>query len=188
MSQNSSLLCACVTLMVLCVATSGKKPLKEEDCEVCVNVLRKFEQKYPDVKEKAPGEIETLFKKFCKTVKDRDERFCYYIGGAETSATNILKIMSSPFKNHLPLVKVCEKLQDADPQICDLKYEKKLDLSEVEFKKLKVKDLKKILSDWDEERACRGCSEKSDFVRAVKELMPKHAPEAYAKLKARDEL
>ncbi|WAR24975.1 MANF-like protein [Mya arenaria] len=54
--------------------------------------------------------------------------------------------------------------------------------------KLKVKDLKKILSDWDEERACRGCSEKSDFVRAVKELMPKHAPEAYAKLKARDEL
>ncbi|WAR25011.1 ARMET-like protein [Mya arenaria] len=126
MSQNSSLLCACVTLMVLCVATSGKKPLKEEDCEVCVNVLRKFEQKYPDVKEKAPGEIETLFKKFCKTVKDRDERF--------------------------------------------------------------VKDLKKILSDWDEERACRGCSEKSDFVRAVKELMPKHAPEAYAKLKARDEL
>ena len=66
--------------------------------------------------------------------------------------------------------------------------EKKIDLSEVDFKKLKVKDLKKILSDWDQDQACKGCSEKSDFVRAVKELMPKHAPEAYKKLKEREEL
>lgn len=51
-----------------------------------------------------------------------------------------------------------------------------------------MKDLKKILADWNEEKACKGCSEKSDFVRAVKELMPKHAPEAYQKLKERDEL
>lgn len=61
-------------------------------------------------------------------------------------------------------------------------------MTKVEFKKLKVKDLKKILADWNEEKACKGCSEKSDFVRAVKELMPKHAPEAYQKLKERDEL
>ena len=66
--------------------------------------------------------------------------------------------------------------------------EKKIDLTEVDFNKLKVKDLKKILSDWDEDKACKGCSEKSDFVRAVKELMPKHAPEAYKKLKAREDL
>ena len=66
--------------------------------------------------------------------------------------------------------------------------EKKIDLTAVDFKKLKVKDLKKILSDWNEDKACKGCSEKSDFVRAVKELMPKHAPEAYKKLKERDEL
>jgi len=85
-------------------------------------------------------------------------------------------------------VKICEKFNTADPQICDLKYEKKIDLGEVNFKKLKVKDLKKILMDWGEDKACKGCTEKSDFVRAVKELMPKHAPEAFKKLTDRDEL
>jgi ARMET, C-terminal len=45
-----------------------------------------------------------------------------------------------------------------------------------DFKKLKVSELKNILSDWGEQ--CRGCSEKSDYVRLVEELLPKHAPEA----------
>ena len=62
--------------------------------------------------------------------------------------------------------------------------DKKIDFTTVDFKKLKVKDLKKILSDWGEDRACKGCSEKSDFVRVVKELLPKYAPEAAAKLKS----
>lgn len=66
--------------------------------------------------------------------------------------------------------------------------EKKINLEEIDFKKLKVKDLKKILSDWDEDKACKGCSEKTDFVRAVKELMPKHAPEAWKKLQEKEEL
>ena len=61
--------------------------------------------------------------------------------------------------------------------------EKKIDFTTVDFKKLKVKDLKKILSDWGEDKACKGCSEKSDFVRVVKELLPKYAPEAAEKLK-----
>lgn len=38
--------------------------------------------------------------------------------------------------------------------------------------KLKVKDLKKILDDWNE--VCKGCSEKTEFVARVKELLPKH--------------
>ena len=35
-------------------------------------------------------------------------------------------------------------------QICELTYEKQIDFSTVDLKKLKVKDLKKILSEWDE--------------------------------------
>jgi hypothetical protein len=46
----------------------------------------------------------------------------------------------------------------------------------VDFKKLKVSELKQILAEWEEQ--CRGCSEKSDYVRLVEELLPKHAPEA----------
>lgn len=93
--------------------------------------------------------------------------------------------MSKPMKSFMPSTKICEKLRDADNQICDLKYDKQIDLTKVNLKKLKVKDLKKILSDWGEDNACKGCAEKSDFIKKVEELMPKYAPEA---AKKREEL
>lgn len=46
----------------------------------------------------------------------------------------------------------------------------------MDLKKLKVKDLKKILEEWGE--SCKGCAEKSDFIRKITELMPKYAPAA----------
>lgn len=53
----------------------------------------------------------------------------------------------------------------------------------MDLKKLKVKDLKKILEEWGE--SCKGCAEKSDFIRKITELMPVHAPTA---AKARTDL
>jgi hypothetical protein len=61
--------------------------------------------------------------------------------------------------------------------------DKQVDLSTVDLKKLKVKDLKKILEEWGE--SCKGCAEKSDFIRKITELMPKYAPTA---AKARTDL
>jgi len=42
----------------------------------------------------------------------------------------------------------------------------------VDLKKLKVRDLKKILLDWDED--CDGCLEKTDFIKRIEELIPKY--------------
>ena len=53
--------------------------------------------------------------------------------------------------------------------------EKKIDLKSVDLKKLKVRDLKKILNDWDE--GCDGCLEKGDFIKRIEELKPKHMRE-----------
>lgn len=50
--------------------------------------------------------------------------------------------------------------------------EKQIDLNAVDLKKLKVRDLKKILNDWDEE--CDGCLEKTDFIKRIEELKPKY--------------
>ena len=50
--------------------------------------------------------------------------------------------------------------------------DKQIDLRTVDFKKLRVKDLRKILDGWDE--TCKGCAEKSDFVTRIKELLPKY--------------
>ena len=53
--------------------------------------------------------------------------------------------------------------------------EKQIDLKSVDLKKLKVRDLKKILNDWDE--TCDGCLEKADFIKRIEELKPKHIRE-----------
>ena len=74
----------------------------------------------------------------------------------------------------MPADKICrEKLLKKDSQICDLKYEKQIDVNSVDLKKLKVKDLKKILNDWGEDTV--GLAEKSDFIRRIEELKPKFA-------------
>ncbi|UYV83736.1 MANF, partial [Cordylochernes scorpioides] len=116
---------------------------------------------------------------------------CYYVGGLEESATSIITELSKPLSWGLPALKVCEKLQKKDQQICELHYAKfrvvtnmqlssgccvlpakTIDLKNVDLKKLKVRDLKKILSDWEER--CDGCLEKSDFIRKIEELKPKY--------------
>ena len=48
--------------------------------------------------------------------------------------------------------------------------EKVIDLSTVDLKTLRVKELKKILSNWGED--CLGCAEKSDFIDKINMLKP----------------
>lgn len=57
--------------------------------------------------------------------------------------------------------------------------DKQIDWSTVDLKKLKVRDLKKILSDWDE--TCDGCLEKPDFIKRIEELKSKYAPSSSEK-------
>ena len=52
------------------------------------------------------------------------------------------------------------------------------------LKKMRVGELKKILSNWGQDNACKGCAEKSDFVKKVRELLPKYEPEEWKKLEA----
>lgn len=55
--------------------------------------------------------------------------------------------------------------------------EKKIDFKTVDLKKLKVKDLKNILNEWDE--VCDGCIEKSDFISRIEELKPIHVRDEF---------
>lgn len=55
---------------------------------------------------------------------------------------------------------------------CSLITEKQIDLNNVDLKKLKVRDLKKILNDWDE--SCNDCLEKGDYIKRIETLKPKY--------------
>jgi hypothetical protein len=175
---RDSLVLIAITILSFTILVHGKKlsEATEENCEVCVKFLGRFIESLDDNTKSNPAKIETAFRKFCKPTKGDDNRFCYYIGGLEESATGMLSEMSKPISWSMPADKVCMKLYRRDEQICDIKYEKKIDFTKVDFNKLKVGELKNILSDWGEQ--CRGCTEKSDYVRLVKELLPKYAPDA----------
>ena len=50
--------------------------------------------------------------------------------------------------------------------------DKDINWDDVNLKKLKVRDLKKILSNWGE--ICDGCLEKTDYIKRIEELKPKY--------------
>ncbi|XP_075858417.1 mesencephalic astrocyte-derived neurotrophic factor [Microcebus murinus] len=155
----------------------GSRALRPDDCEVCISYLGRF---YQDLKDRdvtfSPGTIEKELIKFCREARGKENRLCYYIGATDDAATKIINEVSKPLAHHIPVEKICEKLKKKDSQICELKYDKQIDLSTVDLKKLRVKELKKILDDWGE--SCKGCAEKSDYIRKINELMPKYTPNA----------
>jgi len=169
---QSSVHIALIAVVALLYVVSLAEGLKEGECEVCVSVLKKFSDDLDEDVRKDFKKIENQFRKYCKGAKGKENRFCYYLGGLEESATGILGEISKPLSWNMPADKICEKLRKKDGQICDLRYEKTIDFKTVDLKKLKVRDLKKILNDWDED--CDGCIEKTDFIKRIEELKPKY--------------
>jgi len=165
----------CVLVLLSLSQVPLSEGLKKGDCEVCVSVLDRFKETLTKDELTVPAKIEEKFRKFCKPLKTKDNRFCYFLGGTADAATGILGEMSKPMSWGMPSDKICEKLKKKDKQICELTYEKQIDFKTVDLKKLKVKELKKILNDWDE--GCDGCLEKADFIRRIEELKPKHVRE-----------
>ncbi|XP_033746369.1 mesencephalic astrocyte-derived neurotrophic factor homolog [Pecten maximus] len=178
----------CLTVVAWCVVNvSGK--YRPEDCEACVNFIKAFDETVSDTTRKSMDSIKTELMDFCGGTKVKEyERICYYIGGLKTSATGMLNEITRPLTFNKPAEKICETLHKKDAQICEVKIKKKMNLAEVDLKKLRVKQLKEILSDWDRSDACKGCAEKSDFVRTVEELMPKYDPAAYKLRQQKQEL
>ncbi|XP_053321318.1 cerebral dopamine neurotrophic factor [Spea bombifrons] len=143
------------------------------DCEVCKEYLGRFYNSLLGQNiEFTPASIERELINACTESTGKENRLCYYLGATDDAATKILSEVTRPMSAHVPVEKICEKLQKIDIQICELKYEKELDLESVDLAKMKVADLRKILDSWGE--VCRACIEKTDFVALIKELAPKH--------------
>mmetsp|Transcript_1171 Transcript_1171/g.1634 ORF Transcript_1171/g.1634 Transcript_1171/m.1634 type:complete len:177 (-) Transcript_1171:172-702(-) len=159
--------------LVLIPLTLGRS-LREGECEVCLKVVQKFIDAAKAEKAKKPAKIEKIIEKQCASFTDSKEvRMCYYIGGTPDAATRMLQSVSKPISHFLPAKKICEKLKKKDSEICSLRYEKPIDLEGVDLKKMRVKQLKNILSKWGEK--CVGCTEKRDYVKLVEKLKPKYA-------------
>ncbi|XP_059172450.1 mesencephalic astrocyte-derived neurotrophic factor homolog [Physella acuta] len=177
------LLCLFLCLLQSSV-TLGKKEKDERECEVCIATIEKFKKEVPDEMYGKVDKLESAFRKFCKKIPKggKENRFCYFVGGTEDAATGILGNLIKPLSYHLPAEKICDKLKAMDAQICEMRFDVKPDFTKLN--KMRVGELKKILSNWGEDSACKGCAEKSEFIKKVRELMPKHEPEEWKKLQA----
>lgn len=61
-----------ILLLAFCEITIA---LKEGECEVCIKVLEKFGNSLDEATKKDSKKIEGEFRKFCKTSKNKENRF-----------------------------------------------------------------------------------------------------------------
>jgi mesencephalic astrocyte-derived neurotrophic factor len=142
---------------------------------VCFKMVGKFLEQVDADSAKNEEEVFKSLRSACKSARDRkDKRFCYYVGASPDSASSLMRAVAKPLMHHLPADKICSKLRKKDMAICELRYKEPIDLDAVDLKKMRVRQLKDILSEWGE--VCAGCAEKRDFVNRINELRPIHAP------------
>merc|ERR1719378_957634 len=82
--------------------------------------------------------------KFCKTAKGKDQTMCYYMGVGDSeqgTSGGVKREISSSFSRGVNAKRLCNRLKKKDGQMCELKYEKKIDPSTADWKKLRVKEL-----------------------------------------------
>eukprot|EP00127_Corallochytrium_limacisporum_P002720 Clim_evm29s136 gene=Clim_evmTU29s136 len=158
--------------------TASARSKDPQECEVCIKVLTAVEEKMESSHFGNEEKTVELIEEICKEYdhESKEHTLCYYIGGLEISATGITREAARPLTNGIPVQKVCDKLKKKDSEICALKYDKPIDLNEVKLEKLKMKQLKKILRDWGEQKACANCVEKSEYIKIIRELRPKYDP------------
>ncbi|CAO4375998.1 unnamed protein product [Caenorhabditis nigoni] len=158
---------------VLLVSLVIAAAVSAQQCEVCKKVLDDVMAKVPSADKSKPDAIGKVIRKHCETTRNKEHKFCFYIGALPESATSIMNEVTKPLSWSMPTDKVCnDKLKSKDAQICELKYDKPLDWKTIDLKKMRVKELKNILGEWGE--ACKGCTEKSEFIKRIEELKPKY--------------
>eukprot|EP01134_Creolimax_fragrantissima_P002381 CFRG2381T1 len=160
------------TLCALALVSVVDAKLKDGECEVCIGSLTKLVSTATAEDKKNVDTWEAHIKDWCNTHHNggKEERFCYQIGALVTSATKTIKDVSKPLSSSIPPERVCEKLKKSNSAICELQYDKVIDISNPS--KLRVKELKKVLQNWGEK--CHGCAEKSDFVKKIEEVKHLH--------------
>uniref|UniRef100_W5KQW8 Cerebral dopamine neurotrophic factor n=1 Tax=Astyanax mexicanus TaxID=7994 RepID=W5KQW8_ASTMX len=145
-----------------------------EECEVCVRFLeRLYKSLVATHRELSSAFVEEELRKACAEATGKENRLCYYLGASSDAAAKVTGEVSRPLSAHVPVQKICQRLQHRDQQICELRYEQQvLDWSREALSKMRVLELKRVLASWGEE--CRACLEKSDLIDLIQEVAPKH--------------
>merc|ERR1712196_640839 len=97
---------------------------------------------------------EKVFKKMekvCRTAEGKDKTMCYYMGiqtdKGQGSAGGTKKEIAGMFMRGIEAPRICKRTKKKDMQMCELRYPRKVDLSKIDFAKMRVKDLRKLMDE-----------------------------------------
>uniref|UniRef100_A0A0K0EDU1 Mesencephalic astrocyte-derived neurotrophic factor homolog n=1 Tax=Strongyloides stercoralis TaxID=6248 RepID=A0A0K0EDU1_STRER len=159
----------CVVFVILALSSI----VYSQECEVCIKVLDDAMKKVPSSDTSNKNKIGDVIRKHCAGTTGKEHKLCNFIGALPDSPTSMMNDVTTPLSFSMPAEKVCiNKLKPKDAQICELKLDKPIDWANIKLNKLKVRELKNILEKWGEQ--CKGCTEKSEFVKKIEELKPKY--------------
>ncbi|KAJ1625671.1 degradation arginine-rich protein for mis-folding-domain-containing protein [Pavlovales sp. CCMP2436] len=140
-----------VWFAVLALCAGGALAAKDEnECEVCNAVLSEIDLSLSADVRKDVLKVEQAMQTYCDASSGKHKQMCYYMGIADK------REISGSFSRGINAKRLCSRLKKMDQQMCELKFEKVIDING-DLNKLKVKDLRK----------------KGDFIRAINKYLGK---------------
>merc|ERR1711924_243109 len=146
----------------------GAAKVDERDCEVCKQVIDSIDKSVTDEDRKSVEKIEKKMFEWCATAKGKDKTMCYYIGVGDAesgTAGGVKRDISGSLSRGINSKRLCTRMKKKDAQMCELRYEKKIDVKNTDLKKLRVKELRKIAD--DEGIDVKGLTEKDEIVKKI---------------------
>lgn len=130
---------------------------------VCIKVITDVRESMDKGDVKKKPKVEAALGSYCARddLGPRERKICYYIDP-------IKRDVAQPFSTGMPPERVCKRINNSNPEICTVKFPVKTEkLEKKDIKKLRVKQLKRILADRGVE--CKGCVEKEQFIKMVQD-------------------
>ena len=90
--------------------------------------------------------------------------FC--VCAAQGTSGGVKRDISSSLTRGINAKRLCNRLKSKDGQMCELKYEQKIDPKTADFGKMRVKELRKICD--DEGLDTKGLVEKDEYIKKIK--------------------
>eukprot|EP00934_Nitzschia_sp_Nitz4_P006467 Nitzschia sp. Nitz4//scaffold76_size158648//114094//114741//NITZ4_002560-RA/size158648-augustus-gene-0.139-mRNA-1//1//CDS//3329557887//6457//frame0 len=151
-------------LLTLLAMIHASLAAETKECEVCVKVMDDIRATMSKADSRNKPKVEQAMGDYCANeegLSAREKKICYYIDP-------IKRDVAQPFSLGMSSLKVCQRITKSNPEICTVKFPIKTEkMEKQDLSKLRVKQLKKILSERGVE--CKGCIEKAEFIKKVQD-------------------
>jgi len=137
---------------------------------VCKAVISAIDGGLTDAERKDVVLIEGAMQKYCDSAKGKEKTMCYYMGVGDKemgTAGGVKREISGSLARGINSKRLCSRLKKKDAQMCELRFDKKVDVKNVDLKKLRVKELRKICD--DEGIETKSLVEKDEYIKKIRQ-------------------